>query len=90
MFKFKKKEVMLYVTRLSDVVNRNDMADVFLISEGKKNRCFMDQPTTLEDGYKKKPVAILDDLVVDMPEGLRALKNIIPMHTYFLTPLLQK
>lgn len=95
-------EMMSYVMKLRNQVNRNDMAHVFSTSVKQvwmkvdvyaktKNRCLLDQPAAaLEDGHKKKLIAILEDLAIDMPTGLQALVNVIPMQAYFLKTVLQK
>ena len=83
---------MLYVTKL----NHNNMAHIFstgieqmwmkIDTNAKtKNKCLMDLLILdLEDGYKEKLIAISVDLATNMPNGLHALKNIIPIHAYFL------
>jgi len=85
------EEIMLYVMKLRTQVNRNNMAHVFSTSVKQvwmkidtnsktKNRCLSNQPASaLEDGYKKKLIGVLEDLATDMPNGLHALGNIIPM-----------
>lgn len=90
-------ELMLYVTKLRGVMKHNDIAHVFSTSVKQvwtksikgKNRCLLDEPAPLEDGYKKKLVAILNDLALDIPDELRALGNIIPIQAYFLKSVLQ-
>ena len=77
-------------------MNRNDMAHIFSTSVGQvwmkidtnatKNMCLLDLPILdLEDGYKEKLIVVLEDLAIDMPNGLHALENTIPMHAYFFT-----
>lgn len=97
-----REEILLYVTKLRHQVNRNDMAHVFSTSVKQvwmkidtnaktKNRCLLDLPIPdLEDGYKKKLIAVLEDLATDMPNGFHALKNIISMQAYFLKTVLLK
>ncbi|CAM6123866.1 unnamed protein product [Calypogeia fissa] len=82
-----REEIMLYVTKLRNGMKRNDIAHVFSRSVKQvwmktdrfvktENRCLLDQPAlALDDGYKKKLVAVLDNLTIDMPKGLHALGN---------------
>ncbi|KAG0555227.1 hypothetical protein KC19_12G153600 [Ceratodon purpureus] len=97
-----REEIMMYAMKLRSQVNRNDMAHVFSTSirqvwmksdtiAKSKNKCLLDQAApALKDGYKKKLIAILDDLAIDIPNGLCALGTIIPMQAFFLKTILLK
>ncbi|KAG0599491.1 hypothetical protein M758_12G155800 [Ceratodon purpureus] len=97
-----REEIMMYAMKLRSQVNRNNMAHVFSTSirqvwmksdtiAKSKNKCLLDQAApALKDGYKKKLIAILDDLAIDIPNGLCALGTIIPMQAFFLKTILLK
>ena len=92
----------MYDMKLMSQVNPNDRAHVFSSSTKQvwmksdmiakyKNTWLLDQVAPiLENGYKKKLIAILDDFAIDLPNGLHALETIIPMQAFFFKTVLPK